>query len=442
MTENWQRSQEAVLGSALIEPDLVPKVVTETRAADFSGPAQTVYEAMRRLFQNGTPVDIISLAAALGQEYRSYLAQLMEVTPTAANLDYYISLCREQAKVYSVQVIAGELLQQTTSEGIRKLLEKANGLMVDKTSLKIRTMEDLLHSFMERHTRQATYLSWPVPDLNDRLYCEPGDFILVGGYPSAGKSAWSLQCAWHWAKENKVGFFSLETNPDKLFDRLSSHMMGLTMDDIKRNNISQAQWDDICRDVTRYTSGKLEIIPAAGMNPADIRSVITMRRYQIVIVDYVQLIDGNGGNRTEQVTNISLALHRMAQDMGVTIVALSQLKRKGDDSAPESSDLRESGQLEQDADVIMMLKLANKDEPEGNRKLYITKNKEGTCPMITLAFDGRHQTFSKALKTRETVNQLKAAAKQARRQNREAAQQAMNGQMELLPPSTPVPFED
>lgn len=442
MTENWQRFQEAVLGSALIEPDLVPKVISTTRKADFCGPAQTVRNAMDQLLQAGKPVDIVSLAAALGGDYRSYLAQLMELTPTAANVDYYIDLCREQAKVCTIRSLAAELAEQTTSEGIRKLLEKANALMVDKASLKIRTMEDLLHSFMDRHSRQAIYLSWPIHELNDRLYCERGDFILVGGYPSAGKSAWSLQCAWHWAQKHKVGFFSLETSPDKLFDRLSSHMMGLSMDDIKRNNISQQQWDGICQDVARVTAGKLEIIPAAGMSPADIRSVIMMRRYEIVIVDYVQLIAAAGGNRTEQVTNISLALHRMAQDMGVTIVALSQLKRKGDDSTPESSDLRESGQLEQDADVIMMLKLKDKDQPGGPRGLYITKNKEGSCPMITLDFDGKHQTFSKAHRTAEVMQQLRASAKKAKRQNREAARQEADGQMELLPLSTPVPFED
>lgn len=393
---DWLQAQNSVLGAALIEPSLVPKVIQQTRPSDFSGPAQTIYGAMRHLFQQGTPVDVVSLANALGADYRDYMMQLMEITPTAANIDSYIQLCREQAKVMSVRSLASRISTAEDSETIRKLLEEANGLMVDKPSLRITTMTDALQSFMQRHTGEVNYLTWPVRELNDRLYAEPGDLILLGGYPSTGKSAWSLQCARHWARSMKVGFFSLETSSEKLFDRHMASMAEISMDAIKRNSLTQPEWDRVCGMTNQITALQLELIPAAGMTPADIRSVTMMRGYQLIIIDYVQLLQSSGGNRTEQVTNISLALHRMAQDMRVTVVALSQLKRKSDDSTPESSDLRESGQLEQDADIIMMLKLENKYDPAGNREMYITKNKEGTCPKIVLAFDGKHQTFTKA----------------------------------------------
>ena len=436
---DWLQAQNSVLGAALIEPSLVPKVIQATRPSDFTGAAQTIYGTMRHLFQQGTPVDVVSLASALGADYRGYLMQLMEITPTAANIDSYIELCREQAKVMSVRDIASRISTAESSSDIRSLLDEANGLMVDKPSLRITTMADALHSFMDRHTGTASYLTWPVRELDDRLYAEPGDFILLGGYPSTGKSAWSLQCARHWARKMKVGFFSLETSSEKLFDRHMSSMAEISMDSIKRNNISQEDWDRVCQMTGQITSLQLELIPAAGMTPADIRSVTMMRGYQLIIIDYVQLLQSSGGNRTEQVTNISLALHRMAQDMRVTIVALSQLKRKGDDSTPESSDLRESGQLEQDADIIMMLKLENKDQPEGNREMYITKNKEGTCPKIVLAFDGKHQTFSKAQRTGEVVRQLQADDRKAQRRRRAAGDP---GQMNLLANDTPIPFPE
>lgn len=434
---DWLQAQNSVLGAALIEPSLVPKVIQQTRLSDFSGPAQTIYGAMRHLFQQGTPVDVVSLAAALGSEYRGYLMQMMEITPTAANIDSYIQLCREQAKVMSVRSLAARISTAEDSESIRKLLDEANGLMVDKPSLRITTMADALQSFMHRHTGDAKYLTWPVRELNDRLYAELGDLILLGGYPSTGKTAWILQCARHWARSMKVGFFSLETSSEKLFDRHMSSMAEISMDSIKRNSITQEEWDRVCSMNGQITSLQLELVPAAGMTPADIRSVTMMRGYQLIIIDYVQLLQSSGGNRTEQVTNISLALHRMAQDMGVTIVGLSQLKRKNDDSAPESSDLRESGQLEQDADIIMMLKLENKEQPEGNRELHIRKNKEGTCPSILLAFDGKHQTFSKAQCTGKTVRQLQADGRKARRR---AA--GNPDQMSMLPPNTPVPFPE
>ncbi len=436
---DWLQAQNSVIGAALIEPSLVPKVIQQTRSTDFSGPCQTIYNTMRKLFQDGSPVDVVSLANALGSEYRDYLVQLMEITPTAANVDSYIQICREQSKVLCVRDLAARMSSAQSSAEIRKLLDEANGLMVDKPTLRITTMDDALKSFFERHTGSVKYMSWPIRELNDRLYAEAGDFILVGGYPSSGKSALSLQCANHWARDMKVGFFSLETSSEKLFDRMMSSMADLSMDDIKRNHIPQEQWQRLCTMTQEITSRNLELIPAAGMTPADIRSVTMMRGYKVIIIDYVQLLQSTGANRTEQVTNISLALHRMAQDMQVTIVALSQLKRKGDDSTPESSDLRESGQLEQDADIIMMLKLENKDNPDGNRLMYITKNKEGTCPMIPLAFDGKHQTFTKAQRTGETIRQIKKMAKTALRQAREAARD--ENQFSLLPEDTEVPFK-
>lgn len=434
--EDWLQAQYSVLGAALIEPDLVPKVIQQTRSADFSGACQTVYLAMHKLFQSGAPVDAVTLRSVLGAEYSSFLTQLMNITPTTANLDHYIRLCRERAKILSVRDLALRLSTAEDSESIRKLLDEANGLMVDKPTLRITTMADALKSFMERHTGEAKYITWPIRELNERLYAEPGDFILIGGYPSSGKSAWSIQCAKHWARSEKVGFFSLETSDGKLFDRQMASTTDLTMDDIKRNNISSSAWDQIAGMSDEVIGLKLEIIPAAGMTPADIRSVTMMRGYRIIIIDYVQLLQSSGGTRTEQVTNISLALHRMAQDMRVTIVALSQLKRKGDDSAPESSDLRESGQLEQDADIIMMLKLENKDNPGGNRQLFITKNKEGTCPMIVLAFDGKHQTFSKASRTGETVGKYTSDGRNAQRKKRTDG----NEQMTILPRDYEVPF--
>lgn len=253
-SQDWLEAQNSVIGSALIEPDLVPKVIQQTRSADFSGPCQTIYNAIRKLFQEGSPVDVVSLANALGGEYRNYLIQLMNVTPTAANVDHYIQLCREQAKVLSVRNLAARISAAESSDDIRKLLDEANSLMVDKPTLRITTMENALKSFFDRHTGNVKYMSWPIHELNDRLYAEAGDFILIGGYPSSGKSAWSLQCANHWARDTKVGFFSLETSSEKLFDRMMSSIAELSMDDIKRNQIPQSQWEKVCSMTQRIPS--------------------------------------------------------------------------------------------------------------------------------------------------------------------------------------------
>lgn len=440
--ERWLNAQYSVLGSALIDQQVVPKVLHETRESDYFGTCQTVYKALRKLFNAGSPIDPVSVKAQLGDSYMDFILQLMEITPTAANIDMYITLCKEQARTNQLRDIARKMTEEEDGDKLRSLLEQASGMMVQRSSLKITTMADALQSFMERHTRQTNYLTWPVTELNDRLYAEPGDFIIIGGYPSTGKSAWALQCAWHWARNYKVGFFSLETSSEKLFDRQMAAVARLSMDSIKRNTIDQKEWKRVCAMSTEITARNLELIPAAGMTPADVRAVTMMRGYQIIFVDYLQLLQGSGENRTTQVTQISIALHTLAQSMGVTVVALSQLARQGKqekNAPPDMSALRESGQIEQDADLIMMLSLQDKDEPAGPRELRIRKNKEGTCPNILLDFDGKHQTFSKAARTGDVISKYVHEGKKAQRQNRNNAP-VPDAQMTMLPDSYPVPF--
>ena len=440
--ERWLNAQYSVLGSALISPEVVPRILHETRESDYQGACQTVYKALRKLFNAGSPIDPVAVKDVLGDGYHQFLLELMEITPTAANVDLYIRLCKEQSRTNQLRDIARQMTEEEDGEKLRSLLEQASGMMVQRSSLKITTMADALQSFMERHTRQTNYLTWPVGELNDRLYAEPGDFIIIGGYPSTGKSAWALQCAWHWARNYKVGFFSLETSSEKLFDRQMASVVKLSMDQIKRNTLGEKDWERICAMSTEITARNLELIPAAGMTPADVRAVTMMRGYQIIFVDYLQLLQGSGENRTTQVTQISIALHTLAQSMGVTVVALSQLARQGKqdkNTPPDMSALRESGQIEQDADLIMMLSLQDKDNPAGPRELRIRKNKEGTCPNILLDFDGKHQTFSKAARTGDVVSKYVHEGKKAQRQNRNNAP-VPDLQMTMLPDSTPVPF--
>lgn len=432
--EKWLDAQYSVLGSVLISPEVAPRVMSGTTERDYSGTCLTVYKAIRQLFLSGAAIDPVAVNGTLGNKYQDFLMQLMEITPTAANIDSYIAICREQSRVAQIRTLAQKMTEAETSEKLRPLLEQASGLMVGRPALKITTMADALASFMSRHTKKPDYLTWPVPDLDDQIYGELGDFFVIAGSPSTGKSAWALQCAWHWAKRYKVGFFSLETSSEKLFDRQMAAAAQINMEVIKRNVLSQTEWEKICGMNPEITARNLELIPAAGMTPADVRAVTMMRGYQIIFIDYLQLLQSAGENRTAQVTSISIALHTMAQSMNVTVVALSQLSRKKE-GAPSMSDLRESGQIEQDADMVMILSLAKKDDSSGNRVLHIAKNKEGICPKILLAFDGKHQTFSKA--NQNMLGNLVADGKKAKRK---AHQQADPNQMEILPERTPVPF--
>ena len=438
--DKWFEAQYGVLGSLLLDDGCVPKVVQQMRLSDFQGEARTVYKAVLQLFQEGQPVDPVTVVHALGPGYRDLIKQLLEITPSAARIDTYMQLCREQAQLVTVREIAAKLSAVEDNESARNLLEEAAAMMVDKTSVKVVTMDAAMRSFYERHTGEIKYLSWPIQVLNEVLYSEPGDFIIIGGKPSAGKSAFALQCADHWARNMKVGFFSLETSDGKLFDRLISSVAKIHMGDLKKNKISDQQWRELAALAPDIIGRKLDLIPASGMSAADIRSMTVLNGYQIVIIDYIQLIAGSGGNRTEEVTGISMALHRMAQDLGVTVVGLSQVRRQDPKQKRnmEASDLRESGQLEQDADAILLLELEQANNPGGNRKLFIAKNKEGETPMTVLGFDGRHQTFYKAQQTGQVIGELKAAANKAKRERH--TESYAQEQFEMLPEGAPCPF--
>lgn len=392
----WLEAQYSVLGSMLLWPELVPKVLLDTNPSDFSGSCRTVYDAIRKLDANSSPVDPVTVNAALDGKYGDFLVELMEIVPSSAQIDHYIALVREKARVTSIRGLAQQLALAETTEEMERLAAQINGVLVDKPSLQIMSAKDGLADFYRSQSEDPKYLTWPIKKLNGRVYAKPGSFVIIGGTPSTGKSAWALQCAIYFSQKYKVGFFSLETDNETLRDRQYSAIPELSMDQIQQRRVTDQGWAAVARETTQILSQDVDLISAAGFTVADIRAVTTMKRYQIIFVDYLQLIHGTGNNRAEEVAGISMALHTMAQSLGVTVIALSQLKRKDGKESPSMSDLRESGQIEQDADVIMILQLENENMPDGPRGLYIAKNKQGRRFKTLLAFDGQHQIFTEA----------------------------------------------
>ena len=438
-SEDWLQAQNSVIGAAMIDSKAAAIVLAETEESDYSGACRTVFSAMKEIYSQGKPLDPVVVGSLLGPDYRSFLLQLMNITPTCANLGQYITICKEQARVLALREIGKQLAETGSTDQAREYLEAAGGCMVSRQRYRSVTVSDALKAFMDGYGDKPSFLRWPFSGFGDHLRVKPGRFILIGAEPSVGKTAFSLQCAWHWARAQKVGFFSLETDKETLTERLLSHLMQLPLNSIMERKLSDSEIEKLCGAAGEITQSKLEFVSASGMTTADIRAKIQERGYEIIVIDYLQLMRARGGSRYEQVTNISLDLHTIAQSLGVTVVALSQLSRSADDHTPRNSDLRESGQLEQDADVIMMMKLAKQAEPEGPRNLFVTKNKEGELFMTQLNFMGKFQTFSKAARTGEVVRQMQADGKRARAKNKMEAAQAE--QMTLLPPDTPVPFQ-
>ena len=402
-------AQVAVLGSLLIDPRLIGEALSKIREEDFTNPrCRMVFCAIRALFTAGEKVDVALVRNKLGNrpgdDWTQYLLELMDLTPTAANIWEYADVMREQARMSKGAELGKQIAEACLggdSEKFMMCLAKLNGLMVDRQDIRRMNMEEMLISFSERHTTTHEYITWSFSKLDKNLYTDLGDMVVLGGYPSAGKTALAVTFAYHQAKQYRVGFYSLETSRYKLADRLVSNMANIEMESIKRGAIDEQQWERFARESERIRVRKLELIEASGMSAQDIQADALAHRYEVVYVDYLQLIEPESRrmNRTEQVSGISRALQKLAHRNGILVVALSQLTRGNNDGTdkvvePTMSDLRESGQIEQDADAIMLLYLERPSTPDESRRiLKIGKNKEGTRGRIFLVFDGQYQRF-------------------------------------------------
>lgn len=440
-SQDWLEAQNGVLGSALIEPKLVPMVLSETSAEDYSGTSLAVYQAIRALFHAGVPVDVISVRDKLGDQYTKYLMQLMEITPTAANIKRYIELCRKQSRVYRLQEIGGMMAETSDMDKLQQLLEQAVALNSKAQGIQCVPIYQALLDFVDRHAdgTPPDFFTWPIPELDKELFVEHGDFVLIGGRPSAGKTAFALQTAWHLSQTKKVGFFSLETGERKLTDRQVAAVSGVPLDSIKQNALNQQHWDSIMALNQVFKNRQLDIITQSDITLSELQAFAKAKAYDAIFIDYLQILRVPGV-RYEAVTEISLSMHRFAQSSGIAVYGLVQLNRGSSENKkaePDMASIKESGQLEQDADVVLMLHLDNPEDPSSPRVLRAVKNKEGERFRLYLKFDGKHQRFEKLKDYRQFRKDMARITREVRDQDRYDKMQ----QMTILPQDTAVPAE-
>ena len=375
--EQWLAAQQTVLGSVLIDGRCASEVLARTQASDFTGVYREIFLILRELVQEGSapdPLAVLNRMDSRDGSARKLIAELIDLTPTSANCRMYIDILVEQAKLHQVRQLSQSLLECRSLAEVEETSNRLAELIAVRSQRQVYGMQELLERFYERHTdkQPVRYLTWGMEGLDMRLYAEYGDFIILGGYPSDGKTALALSFAWHQSGGDKVGFFSLETREDKMFDRQVSMVTGFAK----------------------------------------------ARGYQVIYIDYLQLLrpDNPRLPRYEQVSQTSMTLHTLANQYGISVVGLSQLRRPDRTrgrTAPSMSDLRESGQLEQDADVILLLYRPCPDNPSlPDRDLMIAKNKEGQAQkVVPLTFDGSTQRFS-SRKVHKSLGQQVAEAKE------------------------------
>lgn len=394
----WLNAQAGCIGCVLQSPKLAGQLLSETTAEDFDGPGKVAYQTVSKLFTEGKSPDAVQVGEATGGAYNEYLIQCMELVPSVLSLGQYIETVKKRSRMDRLQTIFQTAAMAPTLDEMSEYLAKANELLVETSHSRAYDLQSLLLGFYERKQKGETYLPTGLRPLDANMYLSKGDYVIIAGKPSRGKTVLAMQMALAQSRQYRVGFFSLETSKEKITDRLVCHYAKVDMEHIKRANLTTEEWDQAGQAATTLTQNyKLEVIEAAGMTVDDIFHIALSKRYEIIYIDYLQIISGTGKNRTEITTNISIRLHQLSQRHKILTVALSQLSRDGSDrksEEPDMSDLRESGQIEQDADAILMIYCQTKDDIEGPRILKTAKNKEGVTGKMALAWDGSKQTFT------------------------------------------------
>lgn len=400
-------AQAAVLGAMLIDADCIADVLADTSETMFvSSVYRTVYGCIRQLFQEAQPVDPVTVGAALkeraGQDYGELLVQLMDMTPTSANVGSYVEILKRESIVWRLRSIGAALAETEDLPTAEKLMERANAAMSLRSGVEVWDMTQMWENFCLRHaqTAKTEYIRWGYDFIDERVYTARGDYCVIGGYSSAGKTCLALCMAMKMAQQYRVGFFSYETDKEKLTDRIMSAKAMVGLSDIKQNKLGEKEWEELAYAASSLSRTGLQIMQCSGFTVADIQSVALSRHYDVVFVDYLQLIEADGRKgwgRPEEVGSISRGLQRMSHEHGITAVVLSQLTpddgRKKNE-APTMYDLRESRQIAMDADVIFLLYLEDPADRAGPRILKCDKNKDGQAGWYkVMQFQGRIQSF-------------------------------------------------
>lgn len=431
-------AERGVIGSLLIEESLVREMVSVVDAQDFLNPAnRLIFQAARQLFRDGKPVDALTIRDRVGSQYSDYMTQLMEITPTSANWREYAALMHSQATTQRIKNLAQYILENAvTLDDCRQPCADMAQLLADGRRIDAWTMREMMEDFFRAQDPDAPapeYVTYGLDVLDQRNYTELGDVVMIGGYPSDGKTALALMMAYHMAARYKVGFFSLETDKRKVRDRMVASVAQIDFDAIKRRTLTESDWAGLAAKSTDMSKRDLTVLRAAGMTVADIQSASQAYGFQVVVIDYVQLITpevSRRAPRSEQMADVSRALHTFAQSSGTLVIELAQLTRqeRGSWREPDMHDLKESGQFEQDADIIFLLYRPSPSDDtldqEKNRILKIAKYKEGPRGRWPLYFDGPKQTFSVMSEAdgKAVLRQLVNAGKKAKSKNKAEAQ--------------------
>ncbi len=431
-------AEQAVIGSMLTDKDSVISAVEVLKEEDFyREDNKVIYSAIMNLYNRGEPVDIITLKdelVSLGKFEAigglEYLAELPEKVPTTANVEKYIKIVEEKSMLRTLIRTANELIvlgydQTQEVEDIMDVAEKKIfNVMQRKNQKGYSSMKDILvESFtqLEELYNRKQHITGVPTGFVDLDYKTAGlhnsDLILVAARPAMGKSAFALNIASNAAVRANVpvAIFSLEMSKEQMGNRILCSEAMVDSNKVRTGKIEDEDWAKLAMASGELSESQIFIDDTPGISIMEIRAKCRKMKLEknigLVVIDYLQLVQGSskkGGSREQEISEISRSLKILAKEINVPVIALSQLSRAPEqrpDHRPMLSDLRESGAIEQDADIVMFLYRDDYYNEESEKKniaeVIIAKHRAGSTGTVELLWLGNYTKFANIEKYRE-----------------------------------------
>lgn len=386
-------TQKVLLGALLAQPDLAPYSLPDLDVEHFAPDVQPVFAAVSGFWNSTGTLDAVQICERYPDLKTAVMGCFDEwsaecVRATRPNVEKWTQLVLEQAALTKFQSLAFQAGSSLTAfADLPDLYSKmGEALTLDREDQDFKPIGELVDNYVRKLNEKPKYIPSGIPVLDKHLHLSPGNLFIIGGRPSAGKTALSLQMACEQARRGfRVCYFSLETDPDTLTARIISNRLAVPLADVKSKTVPQSDLDSLA-DLHKLP---LFIRSASGKGTGWIKAQAQRMKAQVIFIDYLQLLAASKAkDRYQQITSISIGLHELAQTTGILVVALAQLNRNAAHASPSTADLKESGQLEQDADAILLLS----DDGEDYQAI-LAKNKEGRVGEIPLTFDKPRQRF-------------------------------------------------
>ena len=436
-------AEEAILGAILVSPVCMNKIVEHLRPESFYKPAHRyVYEAMLQLYNGSDKIDIVSVSDVLNINQklelvggRAFINDLSYKTITTTNVEYYARIVQEKAIKRSLINAGSEIISTGYDlNPIEESLETAEKLIYDiasqKNSQALSPIKDLVYDtyakIEERYQNKGQLTGTPTAfyDLDTMTNgLQKSDLIILAARPAMGKTSFALNIAQNVALRANipVAIFSLEMSKEQLVQRLLCSEAEVDTQRLKTGNMQAKDWEKLAVAMDAFSQAPIYIDDTAGCTITDLRAkcrrlAMAEKNLGLIVIDYLQLIEGSGReDRMQQISSISRGLKILAKELNVPIISLSQLSRAVEsrtDKRPMLSDLRESGSIEQDADIVMFIyrdeyyKNAESEEEEaekaankGEAEIIIAKHRNGPVGTVKLLFQGNITKFKNPIKT-------------------------------------------